>query len=233
MTYSAKDHWGVALAEDINANNYPAQGLIRLIKGDYPNLTPIPRNVDVLDIGCGDARNTKFLADEGNRATGIEIAAETVISLQEKYPRLVFLQGTSDRLPVKSDAFDVVIAWNSIYYMGLTDGDIQIHFEECKRALKKSDSSRLVLSIPMPTSFIYEESILIRESAGVQYRSITKDPYNVRIGETLAMFPNLESLIASLHTSGFANLETGEEMGNWFGRQYDWWIISARLSDLS
>jgi hypothetical protein len=74
---------------------------------------------------------------------------------------------------------------------------------------------------------------LIRESAGVQYRSITKDPYNVRIGETLSMFPNLESLTVSLHTSGFTNLEIGEEMGNWFGRQYDWWIISAQLSDLS
>lgn len=233
MTYSAKDHWGVALAEDINGNNYPAQGLIRIIKGDYPNLSPIPRNADMLDIGCGDARNTKFLADEGNRATGIEIAAETVISLQEKYPRLAFLQGTSDRLPIESDTFDVVIAWNSIYYMGSTDGDIGIHFEECKRVLRKSNSSRLILSIPMPTSFIYEESVLIRENAGVQYRTITKDPYNVRIGETLAMFPNLESLIASLHASNFANLEIGEEMGNWFGRQYDWWIISAQLSDFS
>ena len=79
----------------------------------------------------------------------------------------------------------------------------------------------------MPSSFIYKNSVTLNESSKVKYQQITEDPYNLRVGETLAMFPDLNILKRTLQVAGFSDFEVGEEMGDWFGRQYDWWVVSC------
>jgi len=202
--------------------------LIRLIKGKYPNLTEIQRGLKVLDLGCGDGRNSQFLSDVGYEVIGLEISQKIVSDLEEKYPKIKFIIGQNQEIPLPKNSVDLIVAWNSIYYMGSQEGDILENFKECARILKKEHSSRLLISVPMPSSFIYNNSITISENFGVKYQRITEDPYKLRIGETLAMFSDLEILISALSFAGFTEFEVGEEMGNWFGRQYDWWVLSCR-----
>jgi len=227
MEYEASKNWERGLAIDILDNSFPAQGLIRLIKGKYPNLTEIERGLKVLDLGCGDGRNSQFLSDLGYEVIGLEISKKIVSELGEKYPKIKFIVGENQEIPLSRNSVDLIVAWNSIYYMGPEGGDILKNFRECARVLKKEQGSRLLLSVPMPTSFIYTNSIMISERSGVKYQQITEDPYDLRIGETLAMFSDLEILKDALNLAGFTNFEVGEEMGNWFGRQYDWWVISC------
>jgi len=44
---------------------FPAEDLVRIIKGHYPNLKPITVTGRALDIGCGGGRNSVLLSDTG------------------------------------------------------------------------------------------------------------------------------------------------------------------------
>jgi ubiquinone/menaquinone biosynthesis C-methylase UbiE len=223
--YSAKSSWLTELTA--NFDSYPSQGLIRVLKGKYPNLKPLPKFSNALDIGCGNGRNTFFLNQIGIKTTGIEISDQIVEHLQKQFTNLNFEVGTASALPPGNQEFDLIVAWNSIYYMSQTSGDISNHFREIYRVISKKKESRLIMSIPMPSSFIYEASTIESVVDSVEYRIITQDPFNVRIGEKLACFPSLEILTNYLEKNGFENFQIGEEKGDWFGLQYDWWVLVA------
>ena len=229
MSYNPKKEWEKALSGDLQSNNFPAQGLIRLFRGSYPLLTKIVESGKVLDLGCGDGRNTKFLQEEGYEVIGIEISENTIFDLNNRYPEIQFLTGTSNSIPLTDNSIDLLVAWNSIYYMGDLHNKIESHFMEARRVLRKNGNSRLILSIPKPTNFIFENSKILSKDENVSYHKIMNDPFNVRNGEVMAVFPTLQNLKAILEKFGFKLFETGEETGNWFGRQYDWWIIVASI----
>ena len=52
---------------------FPAEDLVRIIKGSYPNLKPITATGSALDIGCGDGRNSVLLRDAGFETHATEV----------------------------------------------------------------------------------------------------------------------------------------------------------------
>jgi ubiquinone/menaquinone biosynthesis C-methylase UbiE len=229
MTYDALDAWNKHLVEQNTSLLYPSQGLIRLVRGDYPAHAPI--NLDslkVLDVGSGDGRNSEFLRSQGAIVSGVEISEEICAAARQRFPQVEFLAGSSKELPFPDGSFDVVVGWNSIYYMNDEADIVLAHFKEAKRVLKST--GRLLLSIPMQSSFIYSNAPTLYGGPNVEYVRITEDPFKMRNGATLAKFANRESLLELLHESGFENIVVGEEMGDWFGLRYDWWILDCALS---
>lgn len=230
MTYDPKLNWENDIISTLQKNVFPAQGLIRIIKGEYPNLTPVIKGSKVLDVGCGDGRNSNFLSREGFEVTGLEIEKSIVDLLKKTYLNINFIVGNNISIPSDDAVFDIIISWNSCYYLGPDSvAEMKDVFKEYKRVLKTTKGSRLILSIPMDTSFIYKNCTYLRNQDGVNYVKITSDPFNIRNGEQLAQFTSLESLINALKKSGFNKIEVGEEMGNWFGYRYDWWVVSALI----
>jgi ubiquinone/menaquinone biosynthesis C-methylase UbiE len=226
MKYDPRDQWTKAIRDHAVHDSYPAQGLIRILRGSFPTLTPFEKHGKALDCGCGDGRNSYFLKNSGYEVTGIEIASGIVNELSLKFPSINFKVGTSGYTGFSKDSFDLVVAWNSIYYMGMDSLLIQDHFKEMLRIIKKDSNSRLVMSIPMPDTFIFNNCEILHTDNEVNYVRITEDPYETRVGETLAQFPSIQVLQHSLETSGWgANVEIGEERGNWFGLTYNWWVI--------
>src|SRR5688572_32414736 len=59
---------------------YPAEAVIRIFKGTYPNLKmPKPKAGDsILDVGFGDGRHFPLLHDLGLKISGTEITREIV-----------------------------------------------------------------------------------------------------------------------------------------------------------
>ena len=234
MMYDPKDSWTNHFADQKQSLSLPAQGLIRLVKGEYPRHTRIDlTGLQVLDLGSGDGRNSEFLRSQGANVSGVEVSEGICARARERFPRVDFRTGTSMSLPFPDDTFDVLVAWNSIYYMNDEADVVEEHFAEAKRVLK--ETGRILLSIPMPSSFIYANAPTVKTNkrqggSTIEYVKITDDPFQTRNGATLAKFVNLEGLLDLLHRSGFGRVVVGEEMGDWFGLRYDWWILDCAFS---
>jgi len=211
---------------------FPAQGLIRIMKDKYPKLPEITKFGTSLDLGCGDGRNTNFLMQLGFKSWGVEISSSITENLTQLLPGCNFKVGTNSKIPFGDNYFDLIVAWNAIYYLGDVTDTIQLmnNLKECYRVInKKNTSSVFVLTIPCPSSFIFNKSLLVESNNGIQVRKIMNDPFGLRNGELLSTFDSKNTMQHSLHEVGFSSVTIGEELGDWFGHTYDWWIGVCKL----
>ena len=228
--YSAKESWTRDIAKSLQQGNLPAQGLVRILKGKYPKLSSLPSTGSALDIGCGDARNATFLDEFGFNVTGIEISENTITELKEAFPHINFQVGLNSNTKQASSAFDLIVSWHAAYYLGANEITMVDVFSEFYRVVRKTKSSRLIISVPMGTSFIYAGCGLLSKNSQYECVEIKNDPFAIRNGETLAKFNSIEGLISCLADAKWTDFEIGEEKGDWFGLQYDWWTIVCRPS---
>jgi len=226
-----KKNWNIH-HDSRKGTSYPAQGLIRIMLGQYPSLPKIAKDGKSLDIGCGDGRNTVFLSNLGFDSWGVEITKSITDSLKLKIPTCNFELGTNSKLPFEDNCFDLVLGWNSIYYLGesFSSNELIKNLKETYRVLNKSNlDSTMIISVPCPSSFIFRKSKVIQIEDGVEIRQIADDPFGLRNGEYLATFNSKESMISVLNKIGYSQVSVGEEFGNWFGHTYDWWVAVCKI----
>lgn len=227
--YNHEEAWEKSLVSSLEMAS-PAQGLIRIMKGAYPTLPIVPKKGVSLDMGCGDGRNTIFLQSLGFDSYGVEITSTIIDHLRERIPGSKFEVGSNANIPFPDEFFDLIVSWHAIYYMGDDRyRDLIQNLRECLSKLKKNGESCFIVSVPCPSSFIFDKSEIARESAGVEYRIIKNDPFEIRNGEMLATFQNKEVMAQTLQQVGFSEVVIGEEFGNWFGFQYDWWVAVCKI----
>ena len=87
----------------------------------------IPPGSSVLEIGCGTG--DLLAALEPSRGVGVDISPKAVEIARAKHPRLTFLAGDAEELPV-SEPFDYVILSDLIGYLD----DVQRAFEQMNKA---------------------------------------------------------------------------------------------------
>ncbi len=232
MTYDPRESWTsdiVQNLEDHDYSTYPAQGLIRILKGRYPHLPSVPLSGTAIDVGCGDGRNAMLLRDLGYTVTGYEITSEICTKLAERTYGVSFEVGASHGLPLADSTCDLSVSWHAGYYMGLHNGTFESHIAELARVTREGGA--LVISIPMPSCFIFQDSDIAESradaTAGVLYRTIRQDPFAHRIGETLATCTDKDAFRELLARHFQRDVAVGEEMGDWFGMRYDWWDAVA------
>jgi SAM-dependent methyltransferase len=63
---------------------------------------------DVLELGCGAAQWTGALARAHARATGLDLSRQQLAHARERSAANSLVQGDAERLPFRSDAFDIV-----------------------------------------------------------------------------------------------------------------------------
>ena len=102
----------------------------------------IPENADILDCGCGGGANIKRLLEKCKNGTvkGIdysEISVEKSRKVNDKAiknGRCEILQANVLRLPFEQDSFDIVTAFETIYFWP----DLQQSFRQIYSVLKSS-----------------------------------------------------------------------------------------------
>jgi SAM-dependent methyltransferase len=224
-SYKASDSWIKHF--EAGERNYPSQGLIRILRGTYPDHQPIDlKQLMILDLGSGDGRNSEYLRTLGGKVYGVEISEEICDLSARLYPQVQFQVGDSGNIPFPESFFDVSVAWNSIYYMRDAGDRIVDYFRQMFRVTKSG--GRAILSIPMPTNFIYESCSTLEKSVNYEQVEITQDPFGVRNGQIMTKFNDLIGLKNTLLEAGFKEILSGEEKGLWFGLQYDWWVLDCK-----
>ncbi len=206
---------------------YPAEYVIRIFKGSYPNLTldrDSFKGKKICEIGCGTGRNLVVLGECGFKLYGCDIAQE-IIDKTSKNLRKTGLKtdlrvGTNRKLPFKDVFLDYLLSWNSCYYMG-ENRDFGEYVSEFARILKPH--GQLILSIPKKSCFIFKNSR--RRKGGL--RIITNDPLKSRNGAVLKMFRD-ENEIRDTFSPCFSDFTFGSVHDNCFGRNYHWHLVVCR-----
>ncbi|MDB3892433.1 class I SAM-dependent methyltransferase [Alphaproteobacteria bacterium] len=226
MTYSSTQKWGKIYSDNTSVS-YPAEAVIRIFKGSFPELTmPKPRAGEtILDVGCGDGRHLIFFKSLGLLPSGIEITdqiiADIKASLSDKNYDFDLSTGDCSNIPYADKSFDYLIAWNSCYYMSLNNVPFEDHVNEMARVIKPG--GRIIVSIPKSTSFIFKNSIP-HENAG--YQVIQDDHFNARNGEVMRCFETKEEIQHDF-SGHFGNFNHADIEMKWFGLAYNWFIFVA------
>ncbi len=99
---------------------------------------------DVLDVASGEGYGTALLASNARRAVGIDVSPEAVTHARRSYaaPRLNYLLGRCQALPLPDASFDIVVSFETLEHVEEHD----VFLREIRRVLRPGGI--LVLSTP-------------------------------------------------------------------------------------
>jgi ubiquinone/menaquinone biosynthesis C-methylase UbiE len=92
-------------------------------------LLPAPGRA--LEVGCGEGRVCRDLAERGFAVTGVDSAPTLLAAAAEAHPAGRYLVADAVSLPFGDDEFDLVVAYNSLMDMEAMDAAVA----ECARVL--------------------------------------------------------------------------------------------------
>lgn len=207
---------------------YPAEGVIRIFKGKFPNLdlSNLKPGTKVLDLGAGDGRHLAFFEKLGFDCHGVEISQEICNGLQNKLKNLNIIaeirEGLASDIPYSNHFFDVLLAWNSCYYMQDALTDFQEHVQEMARPLKPG--GLLVCSVPQPSSFIFKDADYTDTQQ--HYKTVKDDFFGLRNGQVMRCLKD-KADIEHTFSPHFTNFRHATISLDWFGLSYDWYVFVA------
>lgn len=209
---------------------FPAEGVIRILKGNFPTLRmPRPQaGAKIIDVGCGDGRHLPLFHSLGMKSAGVEITDEIVNVLTARMQKLEIpcdiRTGTCGNIPFPSEEFDFLLTWNSCYYMSLGRYNFSDHVEELARVVKPG--GWIIASVPKRTNFIYSGSSELKPG----YVSIRDDYFGgLRDGEVMRQFAGALELEQEFAPK-FSDFCHAEIDMNWFGLAYSWHVFVAQRS---
>lgn len=200
---------------------YPAETLIRILKGNYPNLK-IDKNYKdkkVMDLGCGCGRNMIFLYSLGFDIFGVDLTQDiidkTAENLKKQNVKNFDLRiGRSDNLPFREDELDYIVSWGTSFYIG-ESLNFDKYILEFTRTLKKDGC--LIMDLPQKTHCLYNEMQPYQKGYCINKKS----------GEILKIFRNKEEIINKL-SPYFYDIAICTNILDCFGKSYDSYSIVCK-----
>jgi SAM-dependent methyltransferase len=148
MNYQPREFWDQRLSEQFDLRGTGETGLsLRYNRACYALRRSVldrtlreagmdPRDMSVLDVGCGTGFFTAYYLERGARVTGLDIAPTAVTRLSERHPEARFMLGDVSEVAIE-DRYDVVNAFDVLYL--ITD---DAKWETAVRHLARAVGSR-------------------------------------------------------------------------------------------
>jgi ubiquinone/menaquinone biosynthesis C-methylase UbiE len=92
-----------------------------------------PRRGRTLEVGCGEGRVARDLAERGHQVTALDSAGGLVRHARDADAATAYLVGEGARLPIRSGWFDLVVSYNALQVVADMRGTVQ----ECARVLRR------------------------------------------------------------------------------------------------
>jgi ubiquinone/menaquinone biosynthesis C-methylase UbiE len=109
-------------------------------------ISTLPKGSTVLDLGCGNGRNSIFLAKEGMRVIGIDFSkglikiAKNKMEWKEVQDRVNLMEGDIGSLPIKNGSVNAVLYIATLHHLP-TPQERLLSLLEIKRCLKIGGSA--------------------------------------------------------------------------------------------
>ncbi len=141
---SLRDHWEQHALDWVRWAREPDHDSYwRYHRAPFLELVPPPGRL-TLDLGCGEGRLTRDLAQRGHQVVGIDVSPTVVAAARAQSPELEFIEADAAKLPFDDGAADLVVA-----FMSLMDiDDMQGAVREAARVLEPG--GRFLLAVVHP-----------------------------------------------------------------------------------
>ncbi|MGH9453405.1 MAG: methyltransferase domain-containing protein, partial [Terriglobia bacterium] len=135
----------------------------------YPAPAAVPAGTrSVLDLGCGSAQITEALdVSEGIFLCGLDLSLDPMLEGISAGRRVRFVQGSGEKLPLKSGSFDYVVSGVALPYM-----DLPVTLREIRRVLRPGGGLWASLH-PMP--FAWHD--FMRAMRSLSWKNLIFRPY--------------------------------------------------------
>ncbi len=120
-------------------------------------LDMLPEEPCVLDIGCGDGRDTDHMYERGAEVVGMDLSAEMVKLARKTYPSLDFLRMDMREMGFREKYFDCI--WASASVIHIPRKGLKSFEEEVLRSLKPDGIFAFSFKVGHGEGFEYGETM--------------------------------------------------------------------------
>ena len=86
---------------------------LKIVKSVIPDLT----GCRILDVGCGDGRFAKLLAQDGPEVVGVDPHLEAVRQARISVPESQFIESGAQSLPFENSSFNIIVFINALHHV--------------------------------------------------------------------------------------------------------------------
>lgn len=197
LTINAKKpngFWGNMMISKMNVHHMP------LLNWSIGKLN-INSNSKVLDIGCGGGMAVNIMAQRAGLVCGVDYSKLAVKRAKKlnrkliKQSKVKIMNASVSSLPFEADEFDIITAFETIYFWP----NILEDLKEVKRVLKNNGKLLIVCEM------VKNEKCSVKQKQVVEFLKLNEDNYNSK-----------DELKKLLEETGFKNIELFEqESENW------------------
>jgi len=113
VTTTDKQHWESQAANWVEWARRPGFDAYWYYRERYFDLIPPPGGV-TLDVGCGEGRLSRDLAERGYDVTGVEPSPSLLEAARQAHPDGKYVAGEATSLPFPDDSVDLLCSYNML-----------------------------------------------------------------------------------------------------------------------